>query len=355
MFKSIHNNGSSNIVFDMVKKDIIGCMDDVAEYREKIKQLSEVSLQFSQLFFHFEDFCKKNNILIFCHSEEELAQCFANENPQYTFPESFNYISRTHSYGFTALTENRIYSISGARGKHGANHEMMHLLSAPGGKTKMLLQISANMMEGTNEFFTREVEKYMSVIEPEITEAYSFTYPKQYEFITTIINVCGETVKNALYQIHFCGEDTDCLIDAMLLQWKQKSVMGNMKPVYKTPPNETQAKNFLKRFLIEITSNMDGESDNSIALTGFHKRFPTPEPEIPPPPPLPPLPPLPGAPRPLPVAPPILPGAPPPLPGEPQISDAIDAGFNEEEAYNIFKLQMMDFLHLVPPPPPLLF
>ncbi|EFR5816305.1 hypothetical protein PPR10_004246, partial [Salmonella enterica] len=169
------------------------------------------------------------------------------------------------------------------------------------------------------------------------------------------INVCGETVKNALYQIHFCGEDTDCLIDAMLLQWKQKSVMGNMKPVYKTPPNETQAKNFLKRFLIEITSNMDGESDNSIALTGFHKRFPTPEPEIPPPPPLPPLPPLPGAPRPLPVAPPILPGAPPPLPGEPQISDAIDAGFNEEEAYNIFKLQMMDFLHLVPPPPPLLF
>ncbi|ECH1633131.1 hypothetical protein FPI52_10255, partial [Salmonella enterica] len=102
----------------------------------------------------------------------------------------------------------------------------------------------------------------------------------------------------------------------------------------------------------EITSNMDGESDNSIALTGFHKRFPTPEPEIPPPPP---LPPLPGAPRPLPVAPPILPGAPPPLPGEPQILDAIDAGFNEEEAYNIFKLQMMDFLHLVPPPPPLLF
>ncbi|ENY5533783.1 hypothetical protein ACFZFR_000641 [Salmonella enterica] len=59
MFKSIHNNGSSNIVFDMVKKDVIGCMDDVAEYREKIKQLSEVSLQFSQLFFHFEDFCKK--------------------------------------------------------------------------------------------------------------------------------------------------------------------------------------------------------------------------------------------------------------------------------------------------------
>ncbi|SQI25780.1 Uncharacterised protein [Salmonella enterica subsp. arizonae] len=39
MFKSIHNNGSSNIVFDMVKKDVIGCMDDVAEYREKIKTI----------------------------------------------------------------------------------------------------------------------------------------------------------------------------------------------------------------------------------------------------------------------------------------------------------------------------
>lgn len=59
----------------------------------------------------------------------------------------------------------------------------------------MLLQISANMMEGTNEYFTREVEQSMPVIEPEITAAYSFTYPKQYEFIKTIIDVCGETVK----------------------------------------------------------------------------------------------------------------------------------------------------------------
>ncbi|VFS01679.1 Uncharacterised protein [Salmonella enterica subsp. houtenae] len=294
MFKPIHNNGASNIIFDFdrAEKDDITGMKDIVDYRERIKQLSAVSLQFSQLFCQFENFCKKNNILIFCHSEEELAQCFANENPQYTFSESFDYISRTHSYGFTASTENRIYSISGAQGKHGANHELMHLLSAPGGKTKMLLQISANMMEGTNEYFTREVEQSMPVIEPEITAAYSFTYPKQYEFIKTIIDVCGETVKNALYQIHFCDEDTACLIDAMLLQWKQKSAMGNMKPVYKTPPNEVQARNFLKKFLIEITSSMDGESDNSLALTGFQKRFPTPEPELPlpPPPPPPPLP-----------------------------------------------------------------
>lgn len=327
---------ASSFLFNRETEDNVTCMRDVMDYRKEIKQLSEVSLQFCELFCQFEKFCKTNNILIFCNNEEELAQHFTNENPQYTFIESLNYISRTHSYGFTASEDNRIYSISEARGKHGANHEMMHLLSAPGGKTKMLLQISANMMEGTNEFFTRELERCMPVIEPEITSAYSFTYPKQYEFIRTIVDACGETVKNALYQIHFCGEDTACLIDALLLQWKQKSVMENMKPVYKTPPNELQARNFLKRFLVEITSNMDGESDNDIALGGFQKRFPTVQPEIPPPPPLPP--------SSLPLSPP-----PPPLPGASLGVDEVDTSLNEEESYHIFKAQMMGLLHLAPP------
>ncbi|EBU3141145.1 hypothetical protein CVQ58_03300, partial [Salmonella enterica] len=97
------------------------------------------------------------------------------------------------------------------------------------------------------------------------------------------------------------------------------------------------------------------------ALTGFQKRFPTPEPELPlppppPPPPLPPPPPpLPGARPPLPGALPPLPGAIPPLPGAPQVSDQIDFGPDETAAYHIFKAQMMEFLHLVPSPPPLLF
>ncbi|EEO8550441.1 hypothetical protein PPR72_004679, partial [Salmonella enterica] len=97
MFKPIHNNGASNIIFDFdrAEKDDITGMKDIVDYRERIKQLSAVSLQFSQLFCQFENFCKKNNVLIFCHSEEELAQCFANENPQYTFSESLDYISRT--------------------------------------------------------------------------------------------------------------------------------------------------------------------------------------------------------------------------------------------------------------------
>ncbi|ECH2879600.1 hypothetical protein FOV03_20595, partial [Salmonella enterica] len=98
----------------------------------------------------------------------------------------------------------------------------------------------------------------------------------------------------------------------------------------------------------------DGESDNSLALTGFQKRFPTPEPELPLPPP-PPPPPLPPPPPPLPGARPPLPGALPPLPGAPQVSDQIDFGPDEAAAYHIFKAQMMEFLHLVPSPPPLLF
>ncbi|EDQ8687798.1 hypothetical protein GQ174_004245, partial [Salmonella enterica] len=75
MFKPIHNNGASNIIFDFdrAEKDDITGMKDIVDYRERIKQLSAVSLQFSQLFCQFENFCKKNNILIFCHSEEELA------------------------------------------------------------------------------------------------------------------------------------------------------------------------------------------------------------------------------------------------------------------------------------------
>lgn len=59
MFKSIHNNGSSNIVFDMVKKDVIGCMDDVAEYREKIKQLSKCLYNFLNYFSILKIFVKK--------------------------------------------------------------------------------------------------------------------------------------------------------------------------------------------------------------------------------------------------------------------------------------------------------
>lgn len=304
----------------------------IEEYRQKAAEFPDFSLSFCEFFSNFATYCHEKEILMTCHSIMELAHFFCKDNPTVSYEESLKFFKHTDSYGFTAQKENKIYALAGNKGKHGAYHEIMHLLSAPGGKTKMYSQISINLMEGTNEFFTREIEKQIPNLDLEVIAAYQTTYPKQCDFIQILIDNCGISVKNALFRIHFAKEDSQILIDAMFIVWKEKSLSGKLKTVYKTPIKDEVAKKFLQKFLTDTSSSIDGTSDNSLAIKCFKNRFPADVQEPQPP----------SQPLPLPPYPP------PPLPGAavPDTFDISELDGKFEDQYLTFKKQMKELLNL---------
>ena len=120
-------------------------------------------------------------------------------------------ISRNQSRGFTDY-QSRIWLLEGA-GESDAVHELVHVLSGPGGESG-LRSLNTPLNEGVTQYFTKQLSS-------EVTEA----YPKETAFVERLVSAIGVAPIYAAYFNH----QRDTLISAMVARHREKGLLPSEK------------------------------------------------------------------------------------------------------------------------------
>ncbi|WP_323117773.1 hypothetical protein [Burkholderia alba] len=205
------------------------------------------------------------------------------------------YIATTNSLGFTAShLKGEIYAANEDGGAHYARHEVLHLLSAEAGKTRIQAH-NNNLNEAVTETITRLIERQRGI--PDEGGAYSHAYPAMTEVLMKTAD-SDASIKAGMLSAYVHDKGTEAMIAPMAARWVARDEA--LPDTHRAPR----------------ARNTPAPAISPAAGAARAAGIPPAPPGAPPAPPgAPPAPP--GAPPAPPGAPPAPPGAPPAPPGAP--------------------------------------
>ncbi len=240
----------------------------IEDYRSRVRDIdfnedfNEKLMEFSGIFDEFYSYTKENEILKFVN-KEELVDAFFEDDGLGEFPShntrssAKEYIESTNSLGFTSqnISGQPIFALDIAGGEHLARHEVMHLLSAEGGMTK-IVNTSGNLNEALTEVTTRIIEDVLVQNDKDTIEARKNAYPALAELLLGITN-SSEGIMAGLFEGYIKDGGLNKLIDPMVERWKERSESGQIIKKFNLLPKYNQDSN-MSKLLVNLTGSLGG-------------------------------------------------------------------------------------------------
>lgn len=163
---------------------------------------------------------------------EALAQAMSRESTEgQTVEQARQLIANNQGRGFTGAS-GTVYVLDNVpETEHDEVHESVHLMSAPGGKTKIMAEYGEQLNEGFTEYFTKQMCARLGV--PDAT-----AYPEHVAFMQRLEPVVGHDM---LYTAYMKNGGMDPIIEALTDKWLQKDdelFNGGIKTKPHAPPRQ---------------------------------------------------------------------------------------------------------------------
>ncbi|MCB9671848.1 MAG: hypothetical protein H6736_18575 [Alphaproteobacteria bacterium] len=165
---------------------------------------------------------RKTGKMVIVKNLDELAAAFAADKSM-PVDTAKQRILENKGRGFTG-TDGTVYVLAGADSAHDCVHETVHIMSAPGGATKILAEWGEQLNEGFTEFFTKQMCAKLGV-----TDAAS--YVDHVAFMNKLAPVVGHAT---LYKAYMQNQGMDGVLDVLVKKWVEQGDTIT-KSVYRPP------------------------------------------------------------------------------------------------------------------------
>jgi hypothetical protein len=200
-------------------------------------------------------------------SHDELVEHFARDMEaggqvpagQDSLAAARDYINRTNSLGFTSqnLPGGPIYATDGPDGSHFARHEVLHLLSAPKGQTKIQKENNGtNLNEALTEAATRLIERGQGM---GALNAHQHAYPAMAELMLGLADA-NEGIKRGMLEAFVQDGGKEKLVDAMVAHWGARTNDNQIANArLRKPANDAQAHRQMAGVLSGMVGDLGGQ------------------------------------------------------------------------------------------------
>jgi hypothetical protein len=173
------------------------------------------------------------------------------------------HLADTRTLGFTSghTPGEPIFVVDGNDGQHVARHQVLHLLSAPGGRTQVKA-LSNALNEMLTEVATRLIERAQLSGDLEEVHACTRTDPRMADAMLRMIDTAADPDALQAGLMQACVQDRGigAFVEPMRQSWLARSTAGEIaKPTRRASGSEESQREQLARLLVDLANGLAGK------------------------------------------------------------------------------------------------